>query len=253
MSTPPQPNFDRVARIYRWAEYAALGPILQRTRTHFLPQLTGCRNAFILGDGDGRFLACLLNPATNQIPQRLATNQAPQGFSLGSHRPATDRASAPGVCLPAPASELQALAVDTSSTMLQLLRTRCRNSPRLQTLQTSALDAPIPQATDLIVTHFFLDCLTQPQVDALTHRLAASTQPGTLWLLSDFAIPPNRLLNPFARLYIRALYLAFRILTNLRVTHLPHPQSALTQAGFTRIARHQRLFGLIYTEIWRHD
>jgi len=252
MSTPPQPNFDRVARIYRWAEYAALGPILQRTRTHFLPQLTGCHNALILGDGDGRFLARLLNPTTNQIPQRLATNQVPQGFSLGSHRAATDRALAPGVCLPTPAPELTALAVDTSATMLQLLRTRCRNSPRLQTLHASAFDAPIPQATDLIVTHFFLDCLTQPQLDALTHRLASGTQPGTLWLLSDFQIPHSAL-APIARLYIRALYLAFRILTNLRIQSLPNPQLSLTQAGFTRIARHQRLFGLIYTEIWRHD
>jgi ubiquinone/menaquinone biosynthesis C-methylase UbiE len=212
----PAPNFDRVARIYRWSEYLTLGPLLQRTRTHFLPQLTQARNTLVLGDGDGRFLAQLL-----------------------AHNP-----------------NLNAVAVDTSATMLQLLRERyLRASPnaRLQTIQASALDAVIPPDTDLIVTHFFLDCLTQAEVDALTKNIAAHTRPGTLWLLSDFAIPTNPVTRPFAKLYIRTLYLAFRILANLRVQSLPNPQAALEKAGFRRIAHHNKLCDLIYTEIWQRQ
>jgi hypothetical protein len=227
------PNFDPIARLYRYAEYLTLGPLLQRTRTHFLPQLPPRHRALILGDGDGRFLAQLL------------TSQP----------------------------HLHALAVDTSATMLHLLHRRCQpHANRLQTLQTSALDLfpatnryPEPSgsglitvgeefgalAPDLITTHFFLDCLTQPELDTLAKNLATNTAPGTLWLLSDFAIPPTPLLKPLAALYIRALYLAFRILTGLRVTHLPNPQAALTAAGFDRIARHDILYGLLYTEIWK--
>jgi hypothetical protein len=107
-------------------------------------------------------------------------------------------------------------------------------------------------APDLIVTHFFLDCLTQLEVDRLALRLAI-VRPGTLWLLSDFGPPSPKLLKPLAALYIRALYLAFRILTGLRTHHLPNPQSSLASAGFTRIARHERLFGLIYTELWQRQ
>jgi SAM-dependent methyltransferase len=210
------PNFDPVARLYRWAEYLTLGPLLQRTRTHFLPQLAPCRRALVLGDGDGRFLARLLQQN-------------------------------PG---------LQALAVDTSATMLQRLAARCRraaaNAPtRLHTHQASALHITPDPATDLIVTHFFLDCLTQPELDTLAANLAASTRPGTLWLLSDFAYPAHPVLGPIGVVYIRALYLAFRILTGLRVTHLPDPHAALTHAGFSRLARHQRLGGLLYTELWQ--
>jgi ubiquinone/menaquinone biosynthesis C-methylase UbiE len=209
----PQPNFDRVARIYRWSEYLALGPLLQRTRTHFLPQLTHCRNALLLGDGDGRFLAAL-----------LASNP-----------------------------ELHAVTVDTSAAMLQLLHQRCERiaSSRLQTIQASALEVAVPPATDLVTTHFFLDCLTQTEVDQLVQKIAAHTQSGMLWVLSDFAVPASRIARPLAKLYIRALYLAFRILTGLRVQSLPDPQAALTRAGFTCIARKQILRGLIYTEIWQ--
>jgi len=209
---PPAPNFDRVARIYRFAEYLALGPLLQRTRTHFLADLPPRHQALLFGDGDGRFLARLL-----------------------ARRP-----------------HLSTLAVDTSAAMLQLLRHHCEPYiQRVRTLQASALTITPPPGTDLIVTHFFLDCLTQPELTSLTHQIAAHTAPGTLWLLSDFAISQRPILRPLAALYIRFLYLAFRILTGLRVTHLPDPQSALTAAGFTRIARHEFLCGLLYTEIWQ--
>ena len=212
---PPPPNFDRVARLYRWSEYLALGRLLEHIRFHFLPQLQGCTNALILGDGDGRFLARLMqqNPA------------------------------------------LHATAVDTSATMLHLLRRRCMQSApaaatRLSTIHRSALEVDAPPHTDLIVTHFLLDCLTQPQVDAFAQRLGEQVQRGCLWVVSDFEVPRHPLLRPLGAAYIRTLYLAFRVLTGLRVTHLPDPQSALTAAGFSRIERHERLGGLVYTELW---
>jgi hypothetical protein len=208
------PNFDRVGRLYRWAEYLSLGQFLEHTREHHLPCLLDRRRALVLGDGDGRFLARLLHQNPN----------------------------------------LQALAVDTSAVMLHLLRSRCHfAAARLETLQTSALAVDAPPATDLIVTHFFLDCLTQPEVDRLTRHLAPQVAPGTLWLLSDFALPPNPLLRPVAALYIRCLYLAFALLTGLRVRHLPDPQAALTNAGFELLARHERLLGLLYTELWQRQ
>jgi len=208
-----EPNFDRVARIYRWAEYASLGPLLQRTRTHFLSQLADHRSALVLGDGDGRFLARLMreNPASH------------------------------------------ATAVDTSATMLRLLRQRCCDASRLQTMQASALDVDVPRGVDLVVTHFFLDCLSQVDVEALVQRIAGQTEPGMLWLLSDFQVPERPIVGPLSKVYIRGLYLAFGILTGLRVRSLPDPQGALRRAGFTCIARHEKLRGLIYTEIWQHQ
>jgi SAM-dependent methyltransferase len=206
------PNFDPVARIYRWAEYLTLGPLLQRTREHHLPALMDSRQALVLGDGDGRFLARLLE-----------SNSA-----------------------------LHATAIDTSAAMLDLLRSRCAFAAnRLQTEQLSALLVDAPPRTDLVVTHFLLDCFTQPEVDALAQRMAAQLAHGTLWVVSDFAVPPKPLLRDLARLYIRLLYIAFGLLTGLQTTRLPDPQSALSRAGFLRIERSERLFGLLYTELWK--
>lgn len=212
MTASPQPNFDRVAHVYRWAEYLTLGPLLQRTRAHFLPLLPPRRHAVALGDGDGRFLALLL-----------------------ARQP-----------------QLRAIAVDTSAAMLQLLRRRCHSqASRLQTIKSSALTFTPSEKTDLVITHFFLDCLTQTELDSLTRSFADRLKPGTLWLLSDFGQPSSRPLRPFAALYVRALYLAFRILTGLRVRHLPNPQQSLRSAGFERLHHKPFCFGLLYTEIWR--
>ena len=217
MTTSTQPNFDRIAAIYRWAEYISLGPLLQRTRTRLLDQLNNPRHALVLGDGDGRFIEQLL-----------------------LHYP-----------------QCSAVAVDISGSMLARLHTRCLhsvpNTTRLTTLQRSALDFDTPPQTDLVVTHFLLDCFTQPEVDALTHRIASQLTPGALWLVSDFALPANQLLRPIARLYIASLYAAFRLLTGLSVNQLPDPQSALERSGMRRITRVTLLGGLLYTELWRRE
>ena len=207
-------NFDRVARIYRWVEYLALGPLLKRTREKFLPQLTGARRALLLGDGDGRFAAALLR------------------------------------CAP----EVHLHAVDSSAAMLRLLHRRCArdgNDTRATVEQGSVLGMGARSSYDLVTTHFLLDCLTQNEVEALTTQLATQVSPGCLWVVSEFGMPRGRLSGLVAAWYIRLLYLGFRVLTGLRVQQLPDPQSALEAAGFHRLSRVERLGGLLYAELWK--
>jgi SAM-dependent methyltransferase len=212
-------NFDPIARPYRWLEYLTLGRTLERCRLHYLPNLLQQKRAIIFGDGDGRFLA-----------QLLAQNR-----------------------------HLHADAVDTSATMLKLQGRRCRAADpniasRLQIHHINALNfSPLSgekEKYDLVVTHFFLDCLTQTDLESLIHRISPSLAPGAIWLLSDFRVPSGPMRLP-AKLVIRTLYLAFRILTGLRTTHLPDHATPLARAGLIRVAYHHRLAGLLTTEIWQ--
>lgn len=214
LQTAPTPNFDRVARIYRWAEYLALGSLLQRTRVEFLPQIRAARHALVLGDGDGRFTAVLLRASPH----------------------------------------IRVHAVDASASMLRLLSARAASlgaTSRITAEQASVLAISAPADTDLIATHYLLDCLLHEEVTTLTSRLSTQVRPGCLWVLSDFGLPRNPLLRPFARAYIRLLYLGFRLLTGLRPQTLPDPQLALREAGFTRLRRVDRLGGFLYSELWQ--
>lgn len=207
--TPP--NFDRIARPYRWLEYLALGRALERARFHFLPEIADRKTALVLGDGDGRFLVRLL-------PQNPA---------------------------------LIADAVDSSSAMLALLRHRANQEQRLTLHHANALAFAPPRADyDLIATHFFLDCFTDADLACLVPTVAASASPNALWLVSEFQVPRSRLALP-AKLFIRALYFAFRVLTGLRPTKLPDYATQLTNAGFQRIAQLPSLGGLLISELWR--
>lgn len=202
-------SFDGIARPYRWLEYLTLGPLLMRTRMHFLPQMAGRKRVLVLGDGDGRFLAALLRRDAN----------------------------------------VHADAVDTSAAMLSLLAERT-GTQRVTTHRMSALAYQPAAPIDLITTHFFLDCLTQAEADALIPRLARSLTPDGLWTVSEFRIPGGAMRWP-ARVCVAFLYRVFGLLTGLKVRHLPDFAAPLKAAGLVRIGMHHRLFGLLTSELWQ--
>jgi len=209
----PSPNFDLLARPYRWLEYLSFGPFLERARFHFLPQIVAripSGPALVLGDGDGRFTDRLLR--TSPL--------------------------------------LQIDAVDISPAMLAALTHRA--GPHAARFTTHCADARLWQPTQsgysLIATHFFLDCLSTQEVFQLTARITPA--PGALWVVSEFVTPPTLFGSLVARPLVAALYLAFRLLTGLGVQSLPDHATALAAAGWQRIAHRQHLAGLLVSELW---
>ncbi len=207
------PDFDRVARAYRWLEYLSLGTMLERARFWALDAgwLDGCSRALVLGDGDGRF--------TERLMRRHAAARVE--------------------------------AVDLSGAMLRLLRRRCREfTDRLSTSHADARDLQPEAGADVVVTHFFLDCLEQEEVGALVRRVSGGLKPGATWVVSEFCMPGGWLRGP-AWLLVRGLYLAFRMLTGLRVTELPDHGLALRGCGFRMVAEKQFLGGLLISQVWK--
>lgn len=218
MTAPSKPNFDRIARPYRILERFTFGGALHRARLHFLPQLHSHKRALILGDGDGRFTAAL-----------LAANP-----------------------------HIHADAVDVSSTMLRMLTARTQGAHptaafRLRTYAADALTLDLPDARtyDLVVSHFFLDCFRQAELERLVVRIRPHLAPDSTWVLSDFRIPPAGLLRLPARILLRALYFGFRVLTGLRTTRLPDYAAALAGIGLSRRAVHRSLGGILTSEMWQ--
>jgi len=210
--TSTRPDFDRIARPYRWLEYLFFGFMLERCRFHRLPDLAEARRALVLGDGDGRFLARLLK-----------TNP-----------------------------ELRADAVDLSPAMLRLLRKRAAGAGALERVTLYCTDARefIPIASyDLVVTHFFLDCFTIDELSALGGRIRSHLTPGARWVVSEFAIPSGAASLP-ATFIVWTLYVAFGLLTGLEVQQLPDYPAALRGAGLSLRGRRSWLGGLLVSELW---
>ena len=214
MSHEAAPNFDRLAGAYRWMEWFSFGPLLQRCRCAFLQEMKTARRALVLGDGDGRFTAALL------------------------------RAN----------SEVRVDAVDASPAMLRaLVRGAGPDADRVRTIAAD-LRGWRPEGTaayDLIASHFFLDCLAGDEVEALAAAVSPHLTAGAQWFVSDFAIPEGFAGRLAGRLLVGFLYLAFGLLTGLRIRRLPDHAEALRRAGFLPARRREMLFGLLFSEAWR--
>ena len=212
----PPANFGRLARWYAPLEWLSFGQALARRRRCFLgdPRVANARRALVLGDGDGRFTAALLE----RYPR------------------------------------LEVTAVDASAAMLAQLERRVRARTPSAMLELRCADLrtwTAPHAGyDLIVSHFVFDCLTTDDLAALVARIAPALAPNARWLVSDFAIPSHTFWSPVARAMVRVLYFAFRLLTGLGITRLPDYQSALTSARFQLAQAETALGGCLRSELW---
>ena len=212
--TPP--NFNHLARIYRWLEYFSFGPLLWRCRTHFLSKLAHCRRALVLGDGDGRFTARLLR----------------------------DNRS------------IQVHAIDGSPRMIEALEQAA--VPHRSRLTTEVADLrewypALPTPYDLVVSHFFLDCLTTDEIASLTRRLAPALKPDALWLVSEFATPNTAFGRMIAAPLVASLYRAFHLLTGLGPQSMPNHAGALSVSGWMLELEDRHLCGLLISQLWRFE
>ena len=124
-------NCDAIARHYRWMELAVFGNALEQCRTRFLPELADARRALVLGDGDGRFLARLLNACP----------------------------------------KLHADYVDRSGAMLDLAVRRVGHERVKFYCTDALTEHLPQSEYDLVSAHFFFDCFERDQLDHVIRRV----------------------------------------------------------------------------------
>jgi len=198
-------NADPIARWFRWLEYCGFGGALERRRFAFVKDVAGARRVLVLGEGDGRFLAKLVE----QNPQASIEY------------------------------------VDLSERMLQLARERA-GTDRVTYRHNNAVTMRFPDSEyDLIVAHFFLDCLNEQDATTLIEKITKASQPGARWVISEFREP-----GAWARAIVSALYFFFRVTTGLRTRNLIDHCSLLARHGFILQREETERFGLLASELW---
>jgi len=134
-------NCNAIARWYRWMEYIGFGRALERRRFAFLSDVVDAKRVLVLGEGDGRFLAKIGAPCKTR-----KNTVKPPCFTVDY--------------------------VDLSGNMLDLARSRA-GTEYVTYHHADALKIPLPAGHyDLIVTHFFLDCLNEKDAGRWSLRSA---------------------------------------------------------------------------------
>ncbi len=195
---PDSPNYGRIARAYRWLEYAAFGSALQRSRETFVERLGSARNIAVFGGGDGRCFKVILREC--------------------------------------PVASIDAYDIDPVMIAFARRRIPAKDAARVTFHQADARTLTLKAASyDAVITHYFLDCFSTEELDALIPKLGASLRPGGRWLFADFAIPPASAF-PFlrwrARATIAVLCWFFRWQVQHPLKQLPPIESKLHQYGW---------------------
>jgi len=202
----------RLAPFYRWIEYIAFGHALERRRFALLPRLKDAQRVLILGEGDGRTV------------ERLLQISRTTHFDV----------------------------VELSPEMIALARQRTRNSDRVTFRCEDARNIDWPaNHYDAVITNFFLDCFSEGDARRLIRRLANSLKPEGQWLVAEFAVPPQGWRRIHAGLWIRTMYLFFRITTGLKPSALPPIERLMREAGLECIEHESGRAGLMISESWR--
>lgn len=201
-------NADPLAGSYLWLERAAFGRLLEHCRFCFLPAMHHARRVLIFGEGDGRFLARFL--AENSV----ATVDV----------------------------------VEMSRKMIAVAEARLTQADRerVRFLLADARDwNPLPSHYDLVVTHFFFDCLSSDECEALARKAASASVEDAAWIVSEFHVPERGWARIHAGMWVAAMYTFFRWVTGLEVRRIPPFAQVLSKHGFVCVDRKEWRWGMV--------
>jgi len=208
-------SFDTVAPWYRTLETITFGGVLQGARVACLDDLDSRSRALVIGEGNGRFLAALL--------QRQPL--------------------------------IRVDCVDHSERMLDLaqrhiLETNPDEIRRVTFLQHDILSWTPNDRYDLIVTHFVLDCFRTQKVGFIVAKLAQAAAPNAKWLLADFRLPEAGIARRHAQAWLAVMYSFFRSVAGIEARELVDPSPFLRAEGFALKRQHLFRQGMLKSELW---
>jgi ubiquinone/menaquinone biosynthesis C-methylase UbiE len=204
-------SFDRVAPHYRWLETLVFGRQLQAARMAFVKEIEAPRRVLVLGEGDGRFLAEFVRLHPRSVVD----------------------------------------CVEASERMIELAQRRVGEA-NVRFIRGDVREMELgANSYEMIVTHFFLDCFEGIELREVVQKLSGAAGPEAVWLLADFHVPSSGWRRWHARLWIRAMYLFFRLTSGLTTQHLDDPAVLLRAAGFACAGDTLGRFGMTQSAIWR--
>ena len=206
--------FDKLAPWYYFLETISFGNQLQQCRISQLAELNAVKNVLILGDGNGRFLESLLKSNCK--------------------------------------TEIESL--DISKNMIELANARITSFPNISKvifIHSDVFDWDFPKCKyDLVVTNFFLDCFTYPELTNLIEKVSLSLKPDGKLIYGDFNIPNSFFKKTLATLLLFGMYVFFRMFTRISANSLHDPTFLLIENKLILKNEKYYLGSFLKSQLW---
>lgn len=204
-------GYNRLASSYVWLERVAFGRALIKARLALLAELNGAKSILVLGEGDGRFLASLLE-----------------------HLP-----------------HAQIVVIEQSPKMIARAKKRLTSLKRVRFVCADALTVSLDESFDVIVTCFFLDLFDDAQIAQLMQRVIPYLKLSGFWYYADFVVPRASLEKIYALLYLKLMFWFFAWQTSFKQTQLVNPHSFFLATGFTLKLERRSHFNFLTTRLYQ--
>lgn len=210
------PDFDLIAPVYERLARLVYGKSLRKAQFFFVNKIPEGARVLVIGGGTGWFLKELI---------------------------ASEKCKS-------------IVYIEASAQMLQLSRKAISNVKTLTQIdfRHGTENTLLPdECFDVVITNFLLDLFKEQEAFLLMRKLSTVLVPEGIWLYSDFRLNPTFPNRLWQAGLVKAMYLFFRYISQVKVYELPNTSSLFHRLGFYCI-HHKRFWkGFIVSEVFTRN
>jgi len=137
--------------------------------------------------------------------------------------------------------------VEASAAMLNRTRDRMsdKDMTRIQLVHSDKI--PADEAFDAVITNFFLDLFPTSKLEGIIKQIGSVLKPAGNWIITDFVDEGKW----WQRMLLRAMYLFFKLTTNIESSSLP-PWPSMIEKDSASISATSFYHGFIRSVIVRY-
>jgi SAM-dependent methyltransferase len=219
-------GYDRLAPWYERIERLRFGSRLHRWRSRWIDELPADCPTLLLGDGDGRLLASLLESRDRRAGMETGVRPAPRIVSI-----------------------------DISAAMLAVQRLRIASYRLADAVEFRRADLREVdlgrERFGLIVAAFCLDAFAPNELRRLSRQIAGALEEGGLLYVVDFCVPTLGWRRWWARFWLFVMHAFFRCCAGHPTWRLVPRDDVLGEAGFQVVRRSRDAVGWIEATLWQ--
>lgn len=135
--------------------------------------------------------------------------------------------------------------IDLSPKMIELAKSKTGNPSSVNFITGTEQNIPA-RSYNVVITNFYLDLFSDKRLNEVIDIIKPRLADNVTWLATDFISEKT-----WHRIFLKAMYMFFKIITRIEAGSLPDWQSALSNAGLKEVTSRNFYGGFIKSSVYK--
>lgn len=135
--------------------------------------------------------------------------------------------------------------IDLSPNMIELAKRKTGSSSSVNFITGTEQNIP-DRDYSVVITNFYLDLFSNERLNEVIDIIKPRLADNVTWLATDFISE-----KAWHRIFLKIMYVFFKIVTGIQANSLPDWQSALSNAGFREFTSRKFYGGFIKSSVYK--